>query len=49
MTKKDPRNAGCSELEESTGSNPAGTGAKKGQGTVKSVETHTWEEMEGAV
>ena len=49
VTKQDPRRAGCSELEESTGSNPVGTGARKGQGAVKPVETHTWEEMEGAV
>ena len=49
VTNQDPRRAGCSELEESTGSNHVGTGARKGQGTVKPVETHTWEEMEGAV
>ncbi len=49
VKKQDPRRAGCSELEEPTGSNPAGTGARKGQGAIKPVETHTWEEMEGAV
>ena len=45
----DPRRPGCSELSEPTGSDPVGTGARKGQGTAKPVETHTWEEMEGAV
>ena len=49
MTKQDPRRAGCPELEESTGSDSVGAGAGKGPGAVKPVETHTWEEMEGAV
>ncbi len=44
-TKQDPRR----ELGEPTGSGPVGAGARKGQGTAKLVETHTWEEMEGAV
>ncbi len=49
VTKQDPQRAGCPELEESTGSTHVGTGARKGQSTVKPVQTHTWEEMEGAV
>ncbi len=49
VEKQDPRKAGCPELEESTGSNLVGTGARKGQSAIKPVETHTWEEMEGAV
>ena len=48
-TKPDPRRPGCSELGEPTGSDPVGTGTRKGQGTAKPVETYTWEEMEGAV
>ncbi len=32
-----------------SGEGPVGTGARKGQGAVKPVETHTWEEMEGAM
>ena len=44
-TKQDPRR----ELGESIGSGPVGAGANKEQGTPKPVETHTWEEMEGAV
>ncbi len=44
-TKQDP----CFKLGEPTGSDPVGTGARKEQGTAKPVETHTWEEMEGAV
>ncbi len=49
VTRQDPRRTGCTELEESTGSSPVGPGARRGQGTVKPVETHTWEELEGAV
>ena len=48
-TRLDPRRAGCSELGEPTGSGPVETGPQKGQGAAKPVETHTWEEMEGAV
>ncbi len=44
-TKQDP----WRELGKPTGSGPIGTGARKWQGTPKLVETHTWEEMEGAV
>ncbi len=49
VEKQDPRKAGCPESEESVGNDPVGSGARKGQSTVTLVETHTWEEMEGAV
>ena len=48
-TRPDPRRPGCSELGEPTGSDPVETGTRKEQGTAMPVETHTWEEMEGAV
>ncbi len=44
-TTRDPRR----ELGEPIRSDPVRPGASKGQGTPKLVETHTWEEMEGAV
>ncbi len=49
MEKQDPRKAGCPESEESAGSDPVRAGARKGQSAIAQVETHTWEEMEGAV
>ncbi len=48
-TKQDPQRAGCSRLGEPTGSGHVGVGARKGPGTARPVETHTWEEMQGAV
>ena len=47
--KQNPRWAGCSKLGEPTGSGPVGAGARRGPGTARLVETHTWEVMEGAV
>ncbi len=49
MKKLDPRKAGCPEVKESAGRDPVGAGAQKGQSAIAPVETHSWEEMEGAV
>ncbi len=47
--KQDPGKTGCPESEKSAGNDPVGAGARRGQNAIAPVETHTWEEMEGAV
>ncbi len=47
--KQHPGKTGCPASEKSAGNDPVGAGARRGQNTIASVETHTWEEMEGAV
>ncbi len=40
---------GCPESEEPAETNPTGVKPRVGQNVIVPVETHTWEEMEGAV
>ncbi len=44
-----PLRTGSQESEEAVGNDSAGAGPRIGQNAVVPVETHTWEEVEGAV
>ncbi len=44
-----PLRTGCQESEETVVNDSAGAGPRIGQNAVVPVETHTWEEVEGAV
>ncbi len=49
VEKQDPRRTSCPAPEKSAGNDPVRAGTGRGQDAVTPVETHTWEEMEGAV
>ncbi len=40
---------GCPESEETAEDDPVGAGRQRGQNVIVPVETHTWEEVKGAV
>ncbi len=44
-----PLRTGCPESEEPAGTDPTGVRPRVGQNAIVPVETHTWEEVEGAV
>ena len=47
--RQDPGKTGCPESEKTAGNDPVGTKPRVVQNALVPVETHTWEEMEGAV